>query len=138
MKRSSGRSAARPPWNLGKLVGQKTPLKLKEIWSIRVRLQLKGDTRQLALFDLAIDSKLRACDLVGLRVRDVTHGMHIGSRGASCSARQSAPSSSRSRRRLEMPLPHGSIVRSSDSTTTSFPADSEAARSSLRASTSVW
>jgi len=61
-------------------VGQKAPLKLKEIWSIRVRLQLKGDSRQLALFDLAIDSKLRACDLVGLRVRDVAHGMHIGSR----------------------------------------------------------
>jgi integrase len=80
MKRSSGRSAARPAWNLGKLVGQKAPLKLKEIWSIRVRLQLKGDSRQLALFDLAIDSKLRACDLVGLRVRDVAHGMHIGSR----------------------------------------------------------
>jgi integrase len=80
MKRSSGRSAARPAWNLGKLVGRKAPLKLKEIWSIRVRLQLKGDSRQLALFDLAIDSKLRACDLVGLRVRDVAHGMHIGSR----------------------------------------------------------
>lgn len=70
MKRSSGRSAARPAWNVGKLVGQKAPVKLKEIWSIRVRLQLKGDSRQLALFDLAIDSKLRACDLVGLRVRD--------------------------------------------------------------------
>lgn len=63
------------------MVGQKSPLKLKEIWSIRVRLQLSGDKRQLALFDLAIDSRLRACDLVGLRVRDVTHGMHIGSRG---------------------------------------------------------
>ena len=44
------------PWNKGKLVGQKTPLKLKEIWAIRVRLQVFGRTRELALFDLGIDS----------------------------------------------------------------------------------
>lgn len=81
MKCSARHSAVRPAWNVGKIVGQKVPLKLKEIWSIRVRLQLNGDRRQLALFDLAIDSKLRACDLVGLRVRDVAHGLHVGSRG---------------------------------------------------------
>jgi hypothetical protein len=52
------------PWNKGKLVGQKTPLKLKEIWVIRVRLQVFGRRRELALFDLGIDSKLRACDLL--------------------------------------------------------------------------
>ena len=52
------------PWNKAKLVGQKTPLKLKEIWAIRVRLQVFRRTRELALFDLAIDSKLRACDLL--------------------------------------------------------------------------
>jgi Phage integrase family len=62
------------PWNKGKLVGQKAPLKLKEIWVIRIRLQLGNRTRELALFNLAIDSKLRACDLVKLRVRDVCHG----------------------------------------------------------------
>ena len=50
-------------WNKGKLLGQKAPLKLQEIWAIRVRLQLKVDTRELALFNLAIDSKLRCCDL---------------------------------------------------------------------------
>ena len=54
----------REPWNKGKLVGQKSPFKLKEIWAIRIRLQLANCTRDLALFDLAIDSKLRACDLV--------------------------------------------------------------------------
>lgn len=54
----------REPWNKGKLVGQKAPLKLKDIWAIRVRLQLAKRTRDLAMFDLAIDSKLRACDLV--------------------------------------------------------------------------
>lgn len=69
-------------WNRGKLVGQKAPLKLKEIWAIRVRLQLAGDVRKLALFDLAIDSKLRGCDLVSLRVRDVAHGMQVAPRAS--------------------------------------------------------
>jgi hypothetical protein len=66
--------ATRVPWNKGKLVGQKLPLKLRDIWSIRIRLQLANKTRDLALFNLAIDSKLRSCDLVNLRVMDVTHG----------------------------------------------------------------
>jgi integrase len=68
------------PWNKGKLVGQKAPLKLRDIWAIRVRLQLGRRTRDLALFNLAIDSKLRACDLVKLRVADVAHAGVIGSR----------------------------------------------------------
>ena len=72
--------ATRVPWNKGKLVGQKLPLKLREIWSIRIRLQLSNKTRDLALFNLAIDSKLRSCDLVKLRVMDVTHGGVIQAR----------------------------------------------------------
>jgi integrase len=70
----------RAPWNKGKLVGQKAPFKLKEIWAIRVRLQFYGRIRDLALFNLAIDSKLRACDLVRLRVRDVSHGDRVDAR----------------------------------------------------------
>ena len=70
----------REPWNKGKLVGQKAPFKLKDIWAIRVRLQLSDHRRDLALFNLAIDSKLRACDLVKLRVRDVSHGDRIAAR----------------------------------------------------------
>lgn len=70
----------RQPWNKGKLVGQKAPLKLKELWAIRVRLQLGKRRRELALFNLAIDSKLRACDLVGLHVRDVCHGNAVAPR----------------------------------------------------------
>lgn len=70
----------REPWNKGKLVGQKAPLRLKEIWAIRMRLQLAERIRELALFNLAIDSKLRSCDLVKLRVRDVTHGERIATR----------------------------------------------------------
>jgi len=68
------------PWNKGKLLGQKPPLKLKEIWAIRIRLQLTHRLRELALFNLAIDSRLRGCDLVGLHVHDVVHGSHVAPR----------------------------------------------------------
>ena len=68
------------PWNKGKLVGQKSPLKLKEIWSIRIRLELSHRIRDLALFNLALDSKLRGCDLLKLKVRDISHGEHISPR----------------------------------------------------------
>ena len=67
-------SKSRKPWNKDKLIGQKPPLKLKDIWAIRIHLQLGKRIRDLAMFNLAIDSKLRGCDLVNLRVRDVTHG----------------------------------------------------------------
>jgi integrase len=70
----------REPWNKGKLVGQKLPLTLKDIWAVRIRLQIADHVRDLALFDLAIDSKLRACDLVSLRVRDVAHGERVAAR----------------------------------------------------------
>lgn len=73
-------TAARIPWNKGKLVGQKAPLKLKDIWAIRVRLQIGRRVRELALSNLAIDSKLRSCDLVALRIRDVCHGGLVAKR----------------------------------------------------------
>jgi integrase len=73
-------SQHREPWNKGKLVGQKSPFKLKEIWAIRTRLQMAGRSRDLALFDLGIDSKLLGCDLVKLRVRDIYHGNQIAPR----------------------------------------------------------
>ena len=80
MSTTINRSPSRVPWNKGRLTGQKPPLKLKEIWAIRVRLQLSSRVRDLAMFNLAIDSKLRACDLTKLRVRDVCHGEHIAGR----------------------------------------------------------
>ena len=61
----------RVPWNKGKLTGAKPPLRPKQIWSIRTRLQVEGKTRNLALFNMAIDSKLRGCDVVALKVDDV-------------------------------------------------------------------
>jgi integrase len=60
-----------PPWNKGLLIGQKKPLQPKHVWSIRARLELGQSPRDLALFNLAIDSKLRACDLVRLQVNDL-------------------------------------------------------------------
>jgi integrase len=72
----------RMPWNKGKLIGQKPPLKLQEIWTLGTRLQLTGETRQLALFNLAIDGMLRACDLVRLQVQDVAHGGHVLARAS--------------------------------------------------------
>jgi integrase len=67
-------SPGKIPWNEGRLTGQKRPLKPKDVWAIRVRLQLQRRKRDLALFNLAIDSKLRGCDLVQLRVSDVCVG----------------------------------------------------------------
>lgn len=72
--------AKRQPWNKGKIIGQKAPLKAKDIWSIRVRLQMQNRTKELALFNLGFDSKLRACDLVSLRVGDICHGTRISNR----------------------------------------------------------
>jgi site-specific recombinase XerC len=70
----------RSAWNKGRLLSQKPPLKPKEIWSLRIRLQLAEKVRDVALFNLAIDSKLRGCDLVSLRVRDVYQGSAVSSR----------------------------------------------------------
>jgi hypothetical protein len=61
----------RVPWNKGKLIGAKPPLRPKHVWSIRTKLQVEGRTRDLAMFNLAIDSKLRGCDIVALKVEDV-------------------------------------------------------------------
>ena len=64
----------RLPWNKGRLIGQKPPLKPHEIWSIRVRLQIAMRSRDLTLFNIALDSKLRGCDIVRLRLSDVALG----------------------------------------------------------------
>jgi hypothetical protein len=69
-------SPRRMPWNKGKLIGAKPPLRLKHVWAIRSTLQLSGRIRDLALFNLGIDSKLRGCDLVCLRVTDVAPQGH--------------------------------------------------------------
>lgn len=77
MEANLHQAATHIPWNKGKLIGQKAPLRLKEIWAIRIRLQMEKRTRDLALFNLAIDSKLRGCDLTGLKVSDIAQGNRI-------------------------------------------------------------
>ena len=73
-------SPQRDPWNKGRLIGQKRPLKPKDVWTIRVRLQLEGHRRDFAMFNLAIDSKLRGCDLVRVRIDDVCAGGRVRDR----------------------------------------------------------
>jgi integrase len=73
-------SRQRDPWNKGRLIGQERPLKPKDVWTIRVRLQLGGRQRDLAMFNLAIDSKLRGGDLVRLQVDDVSAGGRVRDR----------------------------------------------------------
>jgi len=68
------------PWNKGRFVGQKRPLLPKQVWAIRARLELAGNLRDLALFNLAIDSKLRGCDLVRLQVADLVIGDKVRDR----------------------------------------------------------
>ena len=68
------------PWNKGKIVGAKPPLRPKHVWSIRTKLQVEGRMRDLALFNVAIDSKLRGCDVVALRVDDVAPGGYSADR----------------------------------------------------------
>jgi len=77
----------RLPWNKGKLTGAKPPLRPKHVWSIRTKLQIEGRARDLAMFNLAIDSKLRGCDVVAIRVEDVAAGGARASTGLPCWSR---------------------------------------------------
>ena len=70
----------RLPWNKGKLTGAKPPLRPKHVWSIRTKLQIEGRARDLAMFNLAIDSKLRGCDVVAIKVEDVAAGGYTADR----------------------------------------------------------
>src|SRR4051794_17445731 len=79
------------PWNKGRLIGQKRPLKPKDVWAIRVRLQLEGCKRDLALFNLAIDSKLRGCDLVSLQLDDVSVGIRVRDRATMIQKKTGTP-----------------------------------------------
>ncbi|ROR14718.1 hypothetical protein EC836_101210 [Erwinia sp. JUb26] len=67
-------------WNKDRIIGQERPLQISHIWGIRIRLELEGKTRDLALFNMALDSKLRGCDLVKLKVFDVAYGSSVLSR----------------------------------------------------------
>jgi integrase len=79
-RRKASSPRHRNPWNKGRVTDQKRPLKPKDVWTIRVRLQLEGRKHDLAMFNLAIDSKLRGCDLVRLQVDDVSVGGRVRDR----------------------------------------------------------
>ena len=96
----TNRPQIRIPWNKGKLVGQKAPFKPKEVWAIRARLQMENRARELALFDLGIDSKLRACDIVSCGFAMSATVIGLPAERPSCSRRRSGRASSRSRRQL--------------------------------------
>jgi integrase len=84
-------AAKKNPWNKGKLIGPKQPLSLKQIWSIRHSLKIEERFRDLALFDLAIDSKLRACDLLSLRVSDVSSNGRVNRRATVLQQKTQSP-----------------------------------------------
>ena len=94
----------RTPWNKGKLIGARPPLRPKHVWSIRTRLLLEGRVRDLATFNLAIDSKLRGCDVVALKVEDVAPNGYAVDRAAkkdrATSQVRADRSNSSSRRRI--------------------------------------
>lgn len=83
--------AHRPAWNKGRIVGQKLPLKPKHVWAIRVRLELAESHRDLALFNLAIDCKLRGCDLVRMKVADVMTAGQIKDRASVLQSKTQKP-----------------------------------------------
>lgn len=81
----------RPAWNKGRIVGQKRPLKPKHVWAIRVRFELAESHRNLALFNLAIDSKLRGCDLIKMKVADVMASSQIKERASVLQSKTKKP-----------------------------------------------
>jgi len=83
--------ARRPAWNRGRIVGQKRPLLPKHVWAIRVRLEIADSHRDLALFNLAIDSKLRGCDLVTLKVADVFAASQVKERASVIQSKTQKP-----------------------------------------------
>jgi hypothetical protein len=121
IERRGGRGGGGPPmpvrpvdrgqrlWNKGLLIGQKKPLEPKHVWSIRVRLEIARSRRDLAIFNLAIDSKLRACDLVKLRLDDICGEPMFGTEQRSSKRRQVGQSSSRSRSSRGAPLKPGCL-----------------------------
>jgi integrase len=84
-------SRASPCWNKGRIVGQKLPLKPKHVWAIRVRLELAENHRDLAVFNMAIDSKLRGCDLVRVKVADVIESGQIKERASVLQSKTQKP-----------------------------------------------
>ena len=117
-----GNLVRREPGNKGKLVGQKAPFKLKDIWALRVRLQMEGRVGELALLSLGFDSKLRGCDLVALRSGTCVTANRWPHVPSASSTRPSGRFSSRSHAPLATPCRRGSSLRGRKRRTSSSPA----------------
>ena len=118
----------RDPWNKGRLIGQKRPLKPRDVWSIRVRLQVERRARNLALFNLAIDSKLRGCDLVRLQVEDVSVGGRVRDRATIVQKKTGRPVQFEITEQTEPRSRRGLPTSEAGTPGTSFPAGSERSR----------
>ena len=127
--------APREPWNKGKLVGQKAPLKLKDIWALRVRLQMASRVRELALFNLGIDSKLRGATSSSSRSAMSATATGSPPVQSSCSRKHSGRSSSRSRNLRATHFKLGSSRQPSSQTASSSLAVSTTRHTLERAST---
>lgn len=79
------------PWNKSRIIGQKRPLQISHFWGIRIRLKLEGKVRDLALFNMALDSKLRGCDLVKLKVSDIAYGYSVSGRATVLQQKTDSP-----------------------------------------------
>lgn len=118
----------RAPWNKGRIIGQKRPLLPRHVWSIRVRLEMAGNARDLALFNMAVDSKLHGCDLVGLRVRDVFAAGRVKERTSKIQSKTGNRSGSRSPRRRRCPSSAGFTIPKCSDWSSCGPAGSTAPR----------
>ena len=116
--------SSRIAWNKGRLVGQKRPLRPKEVWAIRVRLQMKHRERDLSLFNLAIDSKLRGCDLVSLRVDDIAAGGRVRDRATIIQHKTGRPVQFEIMEQTRISLQEWLNARPADEAPTSFRAGS--------------
>lgn len=101
----------RPAWNKGRIIGQKRPVLPKHLWSIRVRLEMADNRRDLALFNIAVDGKLRGCDLVCPKIRDIFAAGRVKERVSVTQGKTGKPVRSRSPKRLASRLNDGLPIR---------------------------
>jgi hypothetical protein len=128
----------RTPWNSGRIIGPKAPLKPKHVWPIRQQLKTAKRVRDLALFNCAIDAKLRGCDLVKLRVSDVAPGGVLRERSTVIQQKAGRPVLSRSQSRRACHSPSGLSVGASAQTIGSFPAGTTRAGTSAPVNVLGW
>lgn len=118
----------RKPWNAGRMTGAKAPLKPKHIWAIRQHLKSVGSVRDLAMFNIALDAKLRGCDLVKLRLADIAQGGAIRQRSTIIQQKTGRPVPFEIAEAAREALAHWLERRGADATTGCFPAVAKRAR----------